>query len=56
MKNNCNLVLIQTNYEEQRELKALQMLKLKQLDVLIICSKISSWKIVEEYAEYGSIL
>lgn len=56
LKNNCNLVLIQTNYEEQRELEALQMLKLKQLDALIICSKISSWEIVEEYAKYGSIV
>lgn len=34
LKNNYNLVLIQTNYEEQRELEALKMLKLKQLDAL----------------------
>ncbi|MDP4098128.1 LacI family DNA-binding transcriptional regulator [Paenibacillus sp. P96] len=56
LKNNNNLVLIQTNYEEHRELEALKMLKLKQLDALIICSKISNWEIVEEYANYGSII
>ncbi|MFE7083917.1 LacI family DNA-binding transcriptional regulator [Priestia megaterium] len=55
-KNNNNLVLIQTNYEEHRELEALKMLKLKQLDALIICSKISKWEIIEEYAKYGSIV
>ncbi|WP_306795310.1 substrate-binding domain-containing protein [Cohnella sp. GbtcB17] len=32
------------------------MLKLKQLDALIICSKISNWEIVEEYTGYGSII
>ncbi|MCZ8521318.1 MULTISPECIES: LacI family DNA-binding transcriptional regulator [Paenibacillus] len=56
LKNNNNLVLIQTNYEEHRELEALKMLKLKQIDALIICSKISDWEIVEKYANYGSII
>lgn len=56
LKGKCKLVLIQTNYEEQRELEALMMLKLKQIDALIICSKISDWEIVEEYAKYGPII
>ncbi|GGF95643.1 LacI family transcriptional regulator [Paenibacillus albidus] len=56
LKGNYKLVLIQTNYEEQREQEALMMLKLKQIDALIICSKISDWDIVEEYAAYGPII
>ncbi|MFB5761330.1 LacI family DNA-binding transcriptional regulator [Paenibacillus medicaginis] len=56
LKGNYKLVLIQTNYEEERELEALMMLKLKQIDALIICSKISDWDIVEEYAAYGPII
>lgn len=56
LKGNCKLVLIQTNYEEEREEEALQMLKLKQIDALIICSKSLSWEKIEEYAPYGPIV
>jgi DNA-binding LacI/PurR family transcriptional regulator len=56
IKDNYKLVLIQSNYEAERELGALMMLKLKQIDALIICSRTCSWEIVEEYAEYGSII
>ncbi|WP_248927725.1 LacI family DNA-binding transcriptional regulator [Paenibacillus hamazuiensis] len=56
LKGNYRLVLIQTNYEESRELEALMMLKLKQIDALIICSKISDWEIVEEYGAYGPVI
>ncbi|UUZ97259.1 substrate-binding domain-containing protein [Paenibacillus sp. P25] len=52
----CNLMLIQTNYEEERELEAFMLLKLKQIDALIICSKTSGWDIVEEYNRYGPIV
>lgn len=52
---NFKLVLIQTNYQENREIEALQMLKLKQIDALIICSRICEWEIVEEYISYGPI-
>ncbi|WP_345773417.1 LacI family DNA-binding transcriptional regulator [Paenibacillus sp. 19GGS1-52] len=47
IKDNYTLVLIQTNYEVEREMDALMMLKLKQIDALIICSKTSGWDVVE---------
>lgn len=56
LKGNCKLVLIQTNYDQSRELEAFMMLKLKQIDALIICSKISDWSVVEEYEAYGPIV
>lgn len=55
LKDNYKLVLIQTNYELSRELDALMMLKLKQIDALIICSKVIGWEVIEEYAQYGHI-
>lgn len=56
IKNNYKLVLFQTNYEENRELEALNMLKHKQIDALIICSRICSWDVIEEYLVYGPIV
>ncbi|MRN57300.1 LacI family DNA-binding transcriptional regulator [Paenibacillus monticola] len=56
IKDNYKLVLIQTNYEVEREMDALMMLKLKQIDALIICSKTSGWDVVEEYIQYGPII
>ncbi|MFT4415415.1 LacI family DNA-binding transcriptional regulator [Fredinandcohnia humi] len=56
VKNNYKLVLIQTNYEEDREIEALKMLQHKQIDALIICSRICEWNIINEYASYGPIV
>ena len=56
VKNNYNLVLIQTNYELQRELEALMMLKHKQIDGLIICSRICSWDLLGEFNSFGPII
>ncbi|WP_066319698.1 LacI family DNA-binding transcriptional regulator [Bacillus sp. FJAT-29814] len=55
-KNQYNLVLIQTNYERNRELAALQMLKQKQIDGLIICSRACDWATIEAYIPYGPIV
>src|SRR5690606_1706614 len=38
-KHNYKLVLFQTDYRKEREMEALQMLKQKLLDALIICSR-----------------
>lgn len=54
--NNYKLVLIQTNYEENRELEALRMLQHKQIDALIICSRICEWDVINEYVSYGPIV
>lgn len=56
VKNNYKLVLFQTNYDEQRELEALKMLQHKQIDALIICSRICRWEIINEYVSYGPIV
>jgi DNA-binding LacI/PurR family transcriptional regulator len=56
LKSNYKLVLFQTNYEELREAEALAMLKDKQIDVLIICSRICKWDMIDEYLSYGRII
>lgn len=56
IKNNYKLVLFQTNYEENREYEALNMLKDKQIDALIICSRICGWDTIEEFLSYGPII
>ncbi|MEH7009795.1 LacI family DNA-binding transcriptional regulator [Neobacillus niacini] len=56
VKNNYKLVLFQTNYEEHREMEALEMLQQKQIDALIICSRICGWDIINEYVSYGPIV
>jgi DNA-binding LacI/PurR family transcriptional regulator len=54
--NNYKLVLFQTNYEVDREVEALRMLQHKQIDALIICSRICEWDIINEYVSYGPIV
>lgn len=56
LKQNYKLVLIQTNYVMSREMEALHMLKQKQIDALIICSRICDWPIIEEFIPYGPIV
>jgi len=56
IKNNYKLVLFQSNYEEKREIEALEMLQHKQIDSLIICSRICSIEMIEEYKQYGQII
>lgn len=55
-KNNYKLVLFQTNYNENREIEALEMVQHKQIDALIICSRSCGWDVIDEYVEYGSIV
>ncbi|WHY78311.1 LacI family DNA-binding transcriptional regulator [Neobacillus sp. WH10] len=56
LENNYKLVLFQSNYEEAKELEALQMLKQKQIDSLIICSRICGLPTIEEFTPYGPIV
>ncbi|WP_071394338.1 LacI family DNA-binding transcriptional regulator [Bacillus tuaregi] len=53
---NYKLVLIQTNYVEEREIEALKMLQFKQIDALIICSRKCEWKLIKDFAAYGPIV
>lgn len=56
LANNYKLVLFQTDYMESRELEALHMLKQKQIDSLIICSRSCDWTVIKEYLQYGRIV
>lgn len=56
LENNYKLVLFQTDYMESRELEALHMLKQKQIDSLIICSRSCDWSVINEYLQYGRIV
>lgn len=50
------IVLFQTGYALERELEALQMLKQKQIDALIICSRTSDLSLIEQHTQYGSVV
>lgn len=56
LEDNYKLVLIQTNYQKSKEKEALVMLEQKQIDGLIICSRISEWQTIEAYLSYGPIV
>jgi LacI family transcriptional regulator, repressor for deo operon, udp, cdd, tsx, nupC, and nupG len=51
-----HLLLFQTNYEEHKEIEALEMLKMKQVDGIIVCSRTTSWEIIEAYKDNGPIV
>lgn len=53
---NYNLVLFQTEYRVDREIEALQMLKQKQIDALVICSRISDISIIKKHLQFGPIV
>ncbi|MGE6538861.1 LacI family DNA-binding transcriptional regulator [Bacillus luti] len=55
-KKNYNMMLCQTNYSEERELEILNMLKMKKLDGVIICSRANSKEKLEEYTKFGPIV
>ena len=56
LENEYKLVLFQTDYQKRVELEALQMLKTKQIDSLIICSRGCEWSVIEEHLRYGPIV
>lgn len=56
LAHNYRVLLCQTNYNKKEEMKSLHMLKTKQLDGLIICSRANEWETIEPYASYGTIV
>lgn len=56
IKKNYKIVLFQTDYREEREIEALQMLKQKQIDALIICSRATDLSIIEDHLQFGPIV
>lgn len=55
-KHNYSVLCCATNYEQDEELKYLNMLKRKQLDGLIICSHSNNWETIIPYTKYGPII
>lgn len=53
---NYRLLLCQTNYVEDEEIKALELLHEKQIDGLIICSKTVGWDKIEPFTSFGPIV
>ena len=53
---NYYLVLFQTDYMEKKEVEALQMLKEKQIDGLVICSRTCEMQLIEEHQQFGPIV
>lgn len=56
LEHNYKLVMIQTDYLESREMEALAMLRQKQIDALIFCSRTCDLSMIHEYAAYGPIV
>lgn len=56
LAHNYRVLLCQTNYDCKEEIESLHMLKSKQLDGMIICSRSNEWEGIRRYATYGSII
>ncbi|MEH6889798.1 LacI family DNA-binding transcriptional regulator [Bacillus sp. JJ864] len=48
--------LCQTNYDSIEEIRVLEMMKMKQFDGMIICSRTSSREAIEPYAKFAPII
>ena len=48
--------LCQTNYDSIEEIRVLEMMKMKQFDGMIICSRTSSWEQIEPFAKFAPII
>lgn len=55
-KQNYNMMLCQTSYSAEKEIEILNMLKMKKLDGVIICSKMNDCKSIEEYVNFGPVV
>jgi LacI family repressor for deo operon, udp, cdd, tsx, nupC, and nupG len=56
LRHRYHLLLFQTNYNVEKELEALEMMRMKQVDGLIVCSHVASWEIIAQYKEDGPIV
>lgn len=56
LKYGFQLILFQTDYNPDEERNVLHLLKMKQIDGIIICSKTISWEEITPYTEHGPIV
>lgn len=50
------VLLCPTNYSQIDEIKYLEMMKRKQIDGVIICSRANTWEVILPFAEYGPLV
>ncbi|SEF82113.1 LacI family DNA-binding transcriptional regulator [Paenibacillus sp. UNC499MF] len=53
---NVHLLVSQTKYGADKETELLNMLKIKQIDGLLICSRSLEWEVIEAYSQFGPII
>ncbi|TYP71849.1 LacI family DNA-binding transcriptional regulator [Paenibacillus methanolicus] len=56
LEHGLRLVLCQTGYDENEERRALTLVKEKQIDGLIVCSKSLGWSEIAAYRAFGAIV
>ncbi|MDG4657417.1 LacI family DNA-binding transcriptional regulator [Ectobacillus antri] len=56
LEKHYQFMICQTNYNADEEKQALQLLRTRQVDGIIICSKTSKWEEIEPYTKFGPIV
>ncbi|MHC5252605.1 LacI family DNA-binding transcriptional regulator [Listeria kieliensis] len=51
-----NVTLFTTNGKREKELEALEMLRRKQIDALVLVIRQNEWDVIEPYTKYGPIV
>lgn len=55
-KHGYNVTLFMTRIDPDKELEALEMLRQKQIDALVLVIRSNDWKTIEHYTKYGPIV
>lgn len=53
---NYNVTLFVTGLDKSKEMEALEMLRRKQLDGLVLAIRLNDWNVIEPYTKYGPIV
>lgn len=53
---NYNVTLFVTGLDKSKEMEALEMLRRKQLDGLVLAIRLNDWDVIEHYTKYGPIV
>ncbi|WP_088810370.1 MULTISPECIES: LacI family DNA-binding transcriptional regulator [Listeria] len=51
-----NVTLFMTKINRDKELEALEMLRRKQIDALVLVIRLNDWETIEQYTKYGPII
>ncbi|MCY7752341.1 LacI family DNA-binding transcriptional regulator [Bacillus haynesii] len=56
LKHQYKVIVFQTFYQKQNELKVLELLKRKEVDGLMLCSLENEWEDIKKYVKYGPVV